>query len=104
MVARLVVVAEPGRHGPPGKHGHGPREGFTAGEVTAIDGSSFTIDPFWGDDQTTVQTDENTEYRTRSGEDVSFDDIAVGGTVMAKGQPVDGAENTILAEVIGIKK
>lgn len=111
LAARLVMVGPPGKDGGPHPNGpdrrggeRGPREGDAAGEVTAIDGSSFTLDSFFDDTTVTVQTDENTTYRTRSGDDLSFDDIEVGNMVMVRGQPVAGEENTIRAEVIGIKQ
>ncbi len=95
LAARLVFVHD-------GRKGHGDREGATGGEVTAIDGTSFTIENR-NDETITVNTNDDTEYRTRGDEDVSFADIEVGGKVMVKGEPVEGAENTILAEMIGIK-
>lgn len=102
LAANVVFVHE-GR-GPGGPGHHGPGEGHAGGEVTAIDGSSFTIDPFRGEaDSLTILTDDDTEYRTRSETEVSFEDIEVGGHVMVKGQPVDGQEDTIRAEVVGIK-
>lgn len=102
LAANVVLVHE--RPGPGGPGHHGPREGHTGGEVTAIEGSSFTIAPFRGEaDSLTILTDDATEYRTRSGAEVSFENIQVGGHVMVKGQPVEGQENTIQAEVVGIK-
>ena len=98
LQARLVFVGErgPGRHGP--GRGHG-----AAGEVTAISGDTFTLDPFRGENEITVQTNADTEYRTCDGQDVDFGDIAEGKMVMVKGQPVEGQTNTILAEVIFLK-
>ncbi|GAB4439006.1 MAG: hypothetical protein Kow0031_20910 [Anaerolineae bacterium] len=94
-----------GRGGPGGRDGHrGPRGAAAVGEVTAIEGGTLTVDPFWGETDITVQTDAATTYRTRTGDELTFEDISVGSWVMAKGQPVDGAENTLLAEVIGIKE
>ncbi len=112
LAARLVMVGGPDKRGGPGGHGgpgerdgqRPPRGAAAIGEVTGIDGSTLTVDPFWGDADITVQTDEATTYRTRTGDELTLEDISVGSWVMAKGQPVDGAENTILAEVIGIKK
>lgn len=96
LLARIVVIHE---RGP----GHGPREGFRAGEVTSVEGTTFKIDPFRGDNKVTVRTDDSTEYRSRDDEEVSFEDIQVGRKVMVKGEPVEGQENTIQAEVVGIK-
>ncbi|MDX1521590.1 MAG: DUF5666 domain-containing protein, partial [Anaerolineae bacterium] len=94
LAARLVFVGERGPKG--------PREGLRGGEVTSIDGTSFTIQTRNGT-EVTVQTNADTQYRTRGDAEVTFADIQVGGRVMVKGQPVEGAENTVLAEVVGIK-
>lgn len=100
LLARIVVIHE----GRPGKGpGQGPRHGGRAGEVTGVEGKTFTIDPFRGNEEVTVLTDDSTEYRTRGDEEVTFEDIQVGRKVMVKGQPVEGQENTIQAEVVGIK-
>ena len=99
LTARIVFI-----HEGPGPGGdHGPREGHAGGEITSVEGTSFKIDPFRGDTEITVLTDVSTEYRTRDDGDVSFEDIQVGRQVMVKGQPVEGQENTIQAEVVGIK-
>jgi hypothetical protein len=107
LAARLVMVANPGKFGPGGRDGQrgpGPHRGMAAGEVTDISETTFTVDTFWADDEITVQTDVNTQYRNRSGDELSLAEIEVGGMVFVKGQPVDDAQNTILAEVIGIKQ
>lgn len=104
LAARLVMLADAGKPAPPGPGRPGPRQGAAAGEVTGIDGSTFTVDTFWGETDTIVQTDDTTQYRNRSGDELTFADIKVGGMVFVKGRPVDGAENTIQAEIIGIKQ
>ncbi len=101
LAANVVFVHDGPPHGGPG---HGPRKGRVGGEVTGVEGSSFTIEPFRGEaDSLTILTDGETEYRTRSEAEVTFEDIAEGGHVMVKGQPVEGQENTIQAEMVGIK-
>lgn len=77
--------------------------GGVGGEVTGIDGSTFTVDAIRGNAGTTVQTDSTTRYVARNGDELSLDDIKVGGIVFVKGRPADGAADTIQAEVIGIK-
>jgi hypothetical protein len=107
LVARQVMIGKPGMRGGPDGHPHGPGHGgppSQAGQVSAVDGTSFTVNTFWEEETITVLTDENTEYRTGSGESVSFEDITVGAKVMVKGQLVEGAENIVQAEVVGIKK
>lgn len=99
LVARLVFIHERG----PGPGPHGPGKGHAAGEVTSIDGATFKLDPILRDIELTVLTDDSTEYRTRTGDEVSFEDIQVGSMVVVKGRPVEGQENTIQAEVVGIK-
>jgi hypothetical protein len=98
LAARLVFVNEAGRgqRGP----GHGPG---AAGEVIAVDGSSFSLAPILGQADLTIQTNDETEYRSRSGQAVSLADIQAGKIVMVIGRPVEGQENTILARLIGIK-
>ena len=106
LLARQVMIGKPGMHGPGGPP-HGPGRGGPPphmGQVSAVEGTSFTVETFWEEETITVLTDENTEYRTRGDEEVSFEDIAAGVKVMVKGQPVDGEENTVQAEVVGIKK
>lgn len=97
LVARLVLVHEHGMKG--GKDGL--HQGLRGGEVTAIDGTELTIENRNGD-EITVLTDESTEYRTRGDDEVSFEDIEVGSRIGIKGEPVEGEDNTIKAEVIGI--
>ena len=106
LAARQVMVGKPGMRGPGGPphdpgHGGPPPQ---VGEVSAVNDTSFTIETFREEETITVLTDDSTEYRTRSGEDVSFEDIMVGGKVMVSGRPVEGAENTVQAEVVGVKK
>jgi hypothetical protein len=96
LAARLVIIREAGEHGP------GPRQGFRAGEVTGIDGTTFTLNSFRGGGEVTVLTDDSTQYHTRDDEEVSFEEIKVGGKVMVKGEPVEGQEDTVQAEVVGI--
>lgn len=97
LTARLVLVHE---HPMKGGEG-GPRQGFRGGEVTAIDGANLTVKNRDGNDITVV-TDDSTEYRTRDGSAVSFKDIEVGSHIAVKGQPVEGQDNTIKADAIGI--
>ena len=97
LMARQVMIGKRGLHGPGGSPPH-------IGKVSTVDGTSFTVETFWEEETITVLTDENTEYRTRGGEEVSFEDIAVGTKVMVKGQLAEGEENTVQAEVVGIKK
>lgn len=108
LAARLVMVADGrGPSNPGGRDGNpgpGPRQGAIVGEVTGIISTTVTVDTFWNDTDTTVQTDTNTRYVARNGGELSFDDIKVGGTVYVKGRSVAGAANTIQAEVIGIKQ
>ncbi|MCB0163858.1 MAG: hypothetical protein KDI79_06515 [Anaerolineae bacterium] len=97
LTARLVLIHA---HGMKGGEG-GPRQGFRGGEVTAIDGANLTVHNRDGTDITIV-TDGSTEYRTRDGADVSFDDIKVGSRIAVKGESVEGKDNTIKAAVIDI--
>lgn len=97
LVARLVLIHAHGMKG--GEDG--PRQGLRGGEVTAIDGANLTVENRNGD-AITVVTDDSTEYRTRDGAEVSFEDIEVGSRIAVKGEPVEGQDNTIKAEVIGI--
>lgn len=97
LAARLVLVHDRGMKGGEGD----PRQGLRGGEVTAIDGANLTVENRRGD-VFTVLTDDSTEYRTRSGDAVAFEDIEVSGHVMVKGEPVEGQENTVTAEIIGI--
>jgi hypothetical protein len=95
LAAQFVIIREAGEHGP------GPRQGFRAGEVTGIDGTTFTLNSFRGG-EVTVLTDASTQYHTRGDEEVSFENIEVGGKVRVKGEPVEGQEDTVQAEVVGI--
>jgi hypothetical protein len=94
LAARLVLVGN--RQGP--ERGQRARLG---GEVTAINGTTFTLNTRRGN-ELTILTDDSTEYRTRGDQAVSFADIEVGKKVMVIGQPVEGQENTIQARVVGI--
>ena len=76
---------------------------MAGGEVTGIDDTTVTIQTRRDDTTLTILTDENTQYFTRGDQDVSFDNIEVGGHIGVKGQPVEGQENTIQAEMIGIR-
>ncbi len=86
--ARLVAVAPP--------------RARAAGEVTAIEGSTFTLESLQGE-TLTILTDDTTRYRTRDGQELSFEDVEVGGKVLVLGQPVEEQERTIQAKVVGLK-
>ncbi|MDM8528429.1 DUF5666 domain-containing protein [Anaerolineales bacterium HSG24] len=72
------------------------------GEVTAIDGSTLTLNTPRGDIIVLINSD--TEYKTRGDETVSVSDIEVGKRIMVIGQLVDGQDNTVTAQVIALKK
>ena len=71
------------------------------GNVTAISGSTFTVDSPRG--EFTVLTDDETRYRTRGDQDVSFEDIKPGSKIGVIGEPIEGQDNTVQAKGIGIK-
>lgn len=72
------------------------------GEVTAVNGNSFTLNSLRG--EFTVQTNADTQYRTRGDKEVSLADVTVGSKVLVAGKMVDGQPETILAKVVGLQK
>ncbi|RMF05716.1 MAG: hypothetical protein D6768_00715 [Chloroflexi bacterium] len=73
------------------------------GDVTAIEGTSFTLNSRRG--SVTVLTTADTRYRTRGDAEVSFADISVGQKVLVIGPPsnTDAGALTVTAKVVGIK-
>jgi hypothetical protein len=94
FVARVVVAITKEQLKKHGRRVHG--------EVTAIDGTSFTLQTAHRG-ELTILTDEATQYRTPGGEEVSFDDIEVGAKVIVAGKPVEGQEKTIQAIIVGLR-
>jgi hypothetical protein len=69
------------------------------GEVTAIGDQSFTLSSLRGEFNVLIQDD--TRYRTRGDQDVSFAELEVGANVVVIGEPQGDSE--IQAKVIGIR-
>ena len=81
-----------GAEGSPPQGGF-PGGGFTAGEILAIDGSTITIES--GDGETTTVTVTDSTTVTVS-EARSLDDIAVGDTIRATGDPDAESEDGVV--------
>lgn len=73
------------------------------GDVTDIEGTSFTLDSRRG--LVTVLTTADTQYRTRGGQDVTFDNIEVGQKLLVIGRPTAETDRaiTLTAQVVGMK-
>jgi len=91
-VARTIIVINPEHRG-----------GRVRGEVTGIDGSSFTLQTNQRG-EFTILTDDSTQYHAPGNNEVTFDDIEVGGNVFVLGKRANDQDKTIQARNVGILK
>jgi hypothetical protein len=68
------------------------------GQVTAVKGNAFTLHAKRGD--FTILTDDSTQYQVRGSQEISIDNLKVGGRVLVKGIRLEGQTNTIQARQI----
>lgn len=75
----------------------------TAGVITSIDGSAFTINPFGPAATTTVTTDSSTVFKARHGHATTSAALAAGTRVVVLGSTTGSADSeTFTASVVRI--
>lgn len=79
---------------------------FAVGVVTSIDGAILTLDPWGNKATTTVTTDSDTVFKTKSGTSTDISDVEVGSKVLVVGTTTatssDGVSFTAsIVKVIG---
>jgi len=107
--ARVLVIGQPEQNDDGTKSGIArliaviPQDALRVrGEVTDVDQSNKTFELQTARGNFTILTDENTRYRTRGDEEVSFEDIEEGSKAIVFGKKAEEQENTIQARLVGI--
>lgn len=82
----------------------GQRDGIRLrGEITAVDHDEHTFVLHSDRGDVTVLTDDSTQYRTRSDQNISYDDIEVGLKAIVIGTRVEDQNHTIEARTVGLQ-